>query len=81
MPSLKSRSFSSGGFNDEGTRRKNLLGLAGLLAVLLIINGVISSFSLDYANTKHQEDVAKMRDTSQALETARAAQVHFKKQV
>jgi hypothetical protein len=62
-------------------RRRNLIKLAGLLALLLVLNGVVGLFALDYSSTSHQEDIAALQGVMAALETARSAQVHFKKQV
>jgi hypothetical protein len=62
-------------------RRRSLIRLAGLLALLLVVNGVVGLFALDYSSTSHQQDIAVLQGVMTALETARAAQVHFKKQV
>ncbi len=62
-------------------RRKNLIVLAGLLAIILIANGVIGLFALNYSNENHLADLRTLDDTSKAMEKARSAQVHFKKQV
>ena len=61
--------------------RKNLIILAGLLALVQIANGVISLFALDYSNQNHLSDLQAVGQFSQAIELARTAEVHLKKQV
>lgn len=68
-------------FARRTSRRKNLLVLAGLLAVVLLANGVVSLFALQYSNENHLADLRTLRQITAALETARSAQVDFKKQV
>lgn len=61
--------------------RKNLIVLAGALALLLIGNSVIGMFALRYSNEEHLADLKKIKQITSALESALSAQVYFKKQV
>ncbi|HEY4417606.1 MAG TPA: hypothetical protein VGO57_18085 [Verrucomicrobiae bacterium] len=68
-------------FARQVNRKKNLLIFGGLLAVILILNGVIGLFALNDTNETNQADLRTFGQINQALETAQSAQVHLKKQV
>lgn len=68
-------------FARSSSQRKNLVVLAGVLALVLLANGVVGLFSLHYANSNHQAAMETVQQVTAALEAARSAQVDFKKQV
>lgn len=68
-------------FPHRAKRQKKLIILAGLLAIILIANGVIGLFALNYSNDNHLADLQTVGELAKAIESARSAQVHFKKQV
>jgi methyl-accepting chemotaxis protein len=62
-------------------RTRNLIVLGGAVAIILMLNGVISLFALHRSNEQHLSNIKTLRNMMHALEAARTAQVHFKKQV
>ena len=76
MPSKNENQFAV-----RASRKNRLVVLAGLLAFILIANGVIGLFALSYSNENHLADLQNIGQLARALGTARAAQVHLKKQV
>lgn len=61
--------------------RRSLVSLAGLLIVLLVVNGAIGLFGVRYAGLKHAQNLDTLDTLVDALDDARQAQVHFKVQV
>lgn len=68
-------------FADQTAHRRKLIILAGLLAMVLLANGVVGLFALHYANYSHEQSLKTVQRSAAALEAARSAQVSFKKQV
>ncbi len=68
-------------FSKRQLQTRNLIVLGGAVAMILILNGVISLFALHRSNEDHLANVKTLRNMMDALEAARTAQVHFKKQV
>ncbi|HTI69642.1 MAG TPA: hypothetical protein VMF06_06735 [Candidatus Limnocylindria bacterium] len=68
-------------FLRSADRRRSLVILAGLLAMILVANGVIGLFVLSNSNENHLKDLHTLGQIAKAMESARSAQVHLKKQV
>jgi methyl-accepting chemotaxis protein len=68
-------------FSQRQLRTKNLIILAAGVIFILLMNGVLTLFALHTFNQRHVANVRTLSLTMDALESARNAQVHFKKQV
>ncbi len=62
-------------------RGRNILRLTCFLCLILLVNAAIALFQLSQANEQHLADLKRLKRMTQAMEKARSAQVHLKKQV
>lgn len=62
-------------------RRRSLVPLAGLMGVALIATAIMGLFGVYRADRGHEANLARLERMTAGLDTARRAQIHFKKQV
>jgi len=68
-------------FAQQASQRRRLVMIAGLLALVVMANGVVNLFALQYSNDRYLADLKQLHQAAAGVETARNAQVHFKIQV
>lgn len=68
-------------FRAAPSPHRTLVALGGIVLAVIVINGLIAVLGLYFVNERHARALSELDRLVENLETARAAEVHFKKQV
>lgn len=68
-------------FRAAPSLRRTLVALGGMVLAVIVINGLIAVLGLYFVNERHARALSELDRLVETLETARAAEVHFMKEI